>query len=114
MNLPTPAQAGVLAAVLFTAQTWICLVCGLVLIAVSKRQSHSDAMFHTASVSSSPSGWIVTGMLCAALTEFVVSPKILAHENMALWHSLGSALYAVQWICASGYMWRLFTKIKRS
>jgi hypothetical protein len=32
--------------------------------------------------------------------EFGVSPHIVARENLALWHSLGSAMYFAQWVCA--------------
>ena len=39
-------------------------------------------------------------MLLALLVEFAVAPRIVARENLALWHSVGSAMYLLQWLCA--------------
>jgi hypothetical protein len=39
-------------------------------------------------------------MMLALLSEFAIAPRIIARENLALWHSLGSALYLAQWACA--------------
>ena len=35
---------------------------------------------------------IVAGLLAALLVEFAVAPRIVARENLKLWHSLGSDL----------------------
>jgi len=113
INMQTPAEAGRIAGILFTAQTWVCVVCGISLILASRRQSQDDSLFNREKVKVSPSGWVVTGMLCAVVMEFAVSPRILAHENLPLWHSVGSALYFAQWVCATGYIWRFYTKVKR-
>lgn len=113
INMQTPAEAGRIAGILFTAQTWVCVVCGIALILASRRQSQDDSLFNRENVKVSPSGWVVTGMLCATVMEFAVSPRILAHENLPLWHSVGSALYFAQWVCATGYIWRFYTKVKR-
>jgi hypothetical protein len=29
-----------------------------------------------------------------------VAPRIIARENLALWHRIGSAMYLAQWVCA--------------
>jgi len=29
-----------------------------------------------------------------------VSPRIVARDNLALWHRVGSAMYFAQWVCA--------------
>jgi hypothetical protein len=39
-------------------------------------------------------------MLAALLQEFAVAPRIVLRQNLALWHSVGTAMYAVQWLCA--------------
>ena len=43
----------------------------------------------------------LAGMLLALLVEFAVAPRILARENLRLWHGVGSAMYLLQWICAA-------------
>jgi len=113
-NMQTPAEAGRIAGVLFSAQTWVCVVCGLGLIVVAKRQLQDDTLFSRESVKTQPSGWVITGMLCALVLEFVVAPRILAHEDLMFWHSMGSALYLAQWICATGFMWRIYSKYNRA
>jgi hypothetical protein len=42
----------------------------------------------------------LAGALLALLVEFGVSPHIVARDNLALWHGLGSAMYFAQWVCA--------------
>lgn len=101
-HLPTPALAGNLAAKLFTAQTWVGLGCGVLLL-MSSRDSGSSA---ATSWVHKAIGWILAGMLCALLMEVTVAPRILARENLALWHSLGSGLYGLQWLCAGVVLWR--------
>ena len=50
---------------------------------------------------------VVLGMLLALLIEFAVAPRIVARENLRLWHGAGTLMYAVQWLCASFVLWRL-------
>ncbi len=97
MHLETPAMAGQMAAKLFTAQSWLSLVCGLLLLLAAKRLNHDN----------SPSSWVIGGMLCALLIEVAVKPHIVARDNMALWHNLGTALYVLQWLCAGKTLWSL-------
>jgi Domain of unknown function (DUF4149) len=97
--LETPAIAGQMAAKLFTAQSWLSLVCGLLLLLVAKRLNQDDS--HT------PSPWVIGGMLCALLLEVAVKPHIVARDNMALWHNLGTALYVLQWVCTGKTLWSL-------
>lgn len=99
MHLETPAIAGRMAAKLFTAQSWLSLVCGLVLLLANRRLNQDE--FHT------PSPWVIGGMLCALLIEVAVKPHILARDNLALWHNLGTALYVLQWLCAGKVLWVL-------
>jgi len=100
MHLETPAIAGQMAAKLFTAQSWLSLVCGLLLLLAAKRQDLGQS--HT------PSPWVIAGMLFGLLIEVAVKPHILARDNLMLWHNLGTALYALQWVCAAKVLWALF------
>ena len=36
-----------------------------------------------------------------------VAPHIVARDNLALWHRVGSGMYLVQWICAAVVFGRL-------
>ncbi len=97
MYLPTPAMAGNMAAKLFSAQAAISTVCGLVLLMLF-RSNEPLAPVDTAQAATL---FVVGGVLMALLVEFGVSPRILARENMALWHSLGMGMHLVQWVCAA-------------
>ena len=99
VHLETPAIAGQMAAKLFSAQTWLALACGILLLLVAKRENLDQA--HT------PSAWVIAGMLLALLIELAVKPHIMARDNMALWHNLGTALYVLQWLCAGKTLWAL-------
>ena len=101
--LPTPAMAAHMAARLFTAQTWVSVACGVVLLLVSRsnRPSALSGRAQAALV------FIVLGMLLALLIEFAVAPRIVARENLRLWHGAGSVMYAVQWLCAATVLWRI-------
>jgi hypothetical protein len=99
VHLETPAIAGQMAAKLFSAQTWLALACGVLLLLAAKRQNIDQA--HT------PSPWVIAGMLLALLIELAVKPHIMARDNLALWHNLGSAFYVLQWLCAGQVLWAL-------
>lgn len=101
--LPTPAMAGHMAARLFTAQTWVSVACGVVLLLVS-RSNRPPAQARRAQAALV---FIVLGMLLALLIEFAVAPRIVARENLRLWHGAGSVMYAVQWLCAAVVLWRI-------
>ena len=99
VHLPTPALAGALAAKLFSAQTWVSVLCGLLLLALSRR-SHPDKVPQTL-------GFVAAGMLLALLGEFAVAPRILARDNIVLWHRVGSSMYLAQWLCAGATLWKV-------
>ena len=44
--------------------------------------------------------FVVGGVLLALMVELAIAPRIVARENLALWHRLGTGLFVVQWICA--------------
>ncbi len=102
-NAPTPAQAGFFAARLFSGQTWLSLACGGLLLMSARDAEGTPSL-----------GWargavpyVLGGLLLALLVEFAVAPRIVARQNLALWHSLGTAMYAVQWLCALVVFWKL-------
>ena len=100
--LPTPALAGNMAARLFTAQTWLSVACGVALLLATKGAAVAGAGRARATLFA-----VVLGMLLALLIEFAVAPRIVARENLRLWHGAGTLMYAVQWLCASFVLWRL-------
>jgi hypothetical protein len=102
-HMATPALAGQAAARLFTAQTWIALACGLLLLFAS-RQGHEAARMDWARGALI---FVVAGVLLALLAEFAVSPRIMTRENLKLWHSVGSGMYVLQWVCAGAVLWKV-------
>jgi hypothetical protein len=102
-NLPSPAMAGGMAAKLFSAQTWVALGSGLVLLMVIRGREESVSMDAMGGVLM----LVVTGMLLALLVEFGVAPKIMARQDLGLWHGVGSVMFALQWVCAAAVLWRV-------
>lgn len=96
-HLPSPAMAGGLAAKLFSAQTAISTVCGVVLLMLFK----SNKVLAPADIAQSATLFVVGGVLMALLVEFGVSPRILARENLAMWHGVGMGMHVAQWVCAA-------------
>jgi uncharacterized membrane protein len=102
-NLPTPAMAGAMAAKLFSALNWLAVGCGLFLLIICRTNQPlafdnkaRTAMFYVGS-----------GMLLALASEFAVAPRIVARQDLRMWHSVGTALYALQWVCAGVVFWTL-------
>jgi hypothetical protein len=101
--LPTPAIAGAMAAKLFAAQTWLSVACGLLLLMITR--SNMPSAYRARAQSAFI--YIVFGMLLALLSEFAVAPRIVARDNLRLWHSVGSLMYLLQWGCAAA----IFSKL---
>ncbi|MCS4510809.1 DUF4149 domain-containing protein [Xylophilus ampelinus] len=101
-HLPTPAMAGQMAALLFTAQTWLSVACGMLLLLASRDRGESVLLPWARSAL----GFVLAGVLLALLAEFGVSPRIVARENLKLWHAVGSAIYLAQWVCAGVVLWK--------
>ena len=102
-NLPQPAMAGYMAAKLFAAQTWISIACCVLLLVFAKqRKAEKIEAWAQAAI-----GFVIGGMLLALLVQYGVSPKIVARESLKLWHSVGTGMYALQWICAAVTLWRI-------
>jgi hypothetical protein len=102
VHLPTPALAGGMAARLFTAQTWLSCVCALLLLLFTRS---NRPLIHPC-VARDAMVFMVGGMLLALLSEFAVAPRIVARENLRLWHSVGSAMFVLQWVCAAIVLWK--------
>ena len=100
-HLPTPAMAGGMAARLFAAQTWVSVACAVLLLFISRPKGAvtqypwaQEAMI-----------FILGGMLLALLSQFAVAPRIVARQDLRLWHSVGSVMYLAQWSCAGAVLW---------
>lgn len=97
MHLPSPAMAGNMAAKLFTAQTAVSTVCGIVLLMIFR----SNQALAPVAVAQSATLFVVGGALLALLVEFGVAPHIVARDNLAFWHAVGTGMYLGQWMCAT-------------
>ena len=101
-HLPSPAMAGGMAALLFAAQTWVTVVCCVLLLLIS-RPKGEVTQYPWAQAAMV---FIVGGLLLALLVQFGVAPRIVARQDLRLWHSVGSVMYALQWCCALVVLWR--------
>jgi hypothetical protein len=106
-HLGSPAEAGAMAAKLFTSQTWLSVVCAMLLLTLLNKRDGVEVMPD----SRAAMAWVVMGMLLALLVEFGVAAQIVSARstggNLRLWHGLGSAMYLGQWLSVSWLLWRL-------
>ena len=106
-HLGSPAEAGAMAAKLFTAQTWLSVVCAMLLLMLLNKRDGVEVVPE----SRAAMAWVVAGMLLALLVEFGVVAQIVSARstggNLRFWHGLGSAMYLGQWLCASLLLWRM-------
>ncbi|WP_332815621.1 DUF4149 domain-containing protein [Ramlibacter sp.] len=102
-HLPTPALAGQTAAKLFQAQAWVGVGCGVALLLSSRRKGEAPSMDWAAGAVA----FVLAGLLLALLLEFAIAPRIMARQNLRLWHTAGSAAYVLQWACALVVLWRV-------
>ena len=100
-HAPTKAVAAGLAVHLFSAQAWVGLVCGVLSLWAQRYMYRERGLAHV------PSALILAAMLMAAIGEWGIAPRIVARENMLLWHSLGTAFWVLQWGCLTAHVWRL-------
>lgn len=107
-NLATPAMAGNMAAKLFAAQTWVSVACGLLLLLL-RSKSRQNMAIASVKYASGAIIFVVTGVLLALLVTMGVSPRIVARENLMLWHAVGSAMYVLQWVCAGVVLYKSAT-----
>ena len=107
MHLGSPAEAGAMAAKLFAAQTWLSVVCAMLLLMLLNKRDDVEVVPD----SRAAMAWVVAGMLLALLVEFGVAAEIVSARStggsLRFWHGLGSAMYLGQWLAASWLLWRL-------
>ncbi|WP_295542252.1 DUF4149 domain-containing protein [uncultured Pseudacidovorax sp.] len=101
VHLQPAALAGTTAAHLFSAQTWVTIGCALVLLMAMGRHGDDEPAARPGMVM-----LVLGGLLLALLVEYAVAPRIVARENLRLWHGVGTAMYALQWLCAGLNLWR--------
>ncbi|MFN7857286.1 MAG: DUF4149 domain-containing protein [Acidovorax sp.] len=101
-HMPSPSMAGHMAAKLFAAQTWVTVGCCLVLLLRSKAR-HATVQHAWAQA---VMAFVLGGLLLALVNQFGVAPRIVARQELRLWHSVGTVMYAAQWACALAVLWR--------
>jgi hypothetical protein len=101
-NLPA-ATAGQMAARLFTGQTWTSIGCGMLLLVAARSDEEGARM----DWGRGALGFILVALLLAILSEFAVAPRIVARQDLAVWHTVGTAFYGLQWVCALVVLWKL-------
>ena len=101
VHLPTPAMAGAMAARLFAAQTWVSVACCMLLLLIS-RPKGDVTLYPWARAATF---FIVAGLLLALLVQLGVAQRIVARQDLRLWHSVGTLMYALQWGCALATLW---------
>jgi hypothetical protein len=95
-------MAGNMAAKLFAAQTYISIAACACLLVISKRK-HAEKPEQWAQAAMV---FVILGLLLALLVQYGVAPRIVARENLRLWHGVGSGMYFVQWLCAGITLWK--------
>jgi F0F1-type ATP synthase assembly protein I len=101
-----PAVAGPFAAKLFQLQSWCSVVASIALLMWGRFQR-----FHGVEVTARwvllP--WLLAAAIAALLQEQAVAERILTARatgsDLRLWHSVGSALIVLQWLCALRVLW---------
>lgn len=69
--------------------------------------AQTDGHVPAGNVSAGTEGYVFAGLILAILGEFAVAPHIVARQDLAFWHTVGTAFYAVQWICALVALWKV-------
>ena len=101
-HLPTPAMAGQMAAKMFAAQTYISIAaCACLLVLSKKKHAEKPEEWAQAAIV-----FVILGLLLALLVQYGVAPRIVARQNLKLWHGVGTVMYAGQWLCALAVLWR--------
>ena len=102
-HLGIPAVAGQMAAKLFSAQAGIAVGCAVVLLLASRSGEEGQRMDWAGGALV----FVLAGVLLALLVEFAVAPRIVARENLRWWHSAGSVMVLLQWLCAGAALWKV-------
>ena len=101
-----PAVAGPYAAKLFQVQAWATLVIAMTIVMWGRLQRLQSAEV-TARWVLLP--WLLLAALAALVQEHGVAERILTARStggdLRFWHSLGSVLVLLQWLCALRVLW---------
>ncbi len=103
IHLPSKSLAGNTAASLFGVQALASVLFGVALLLASSGRGMADYSARAQSAR----GFVLAGMLLALLVEFAVAPRIVARQNLALWHAVGTLMLLAQWVCAGISFWFL-------
>lgn len=49
--------------------------------------------------------FVLGGLLLALVNQYGVAPRIVARQDLRLWHSVGTVTYMLQWGCALAVFW---------
>lgn len=110
-HFDNPAVAGGMAARLFQVQSYLSVGAALLLLWWGRAQ-RGRGTAGDASWALLP--WLLLGALAGLVQEFGVAERIVTARqsgaNLALWHSVGSALVVLQWLCALRSLWWFLTR----
>lgn len=101
-----PVVAGPMAAKLFQLQSWasVCIALALLLWGRGQRALHPNITWGLLP-------WLLLAALAGLLQEFGVAQQILTARatggDLRVWHSIGSLLVLLQWMCALRSLWWL-------
>jgi hypothetical protein len=101
-RMQTKQMAGQMAAQLFQYQAYVTWACACLLLLIAYREARrvrGTFQFEKNSL-------LLAGLLFSVVVYFLVAPQIAARQNLKLWHSVGTALFAGQWLCATVLLWR--------
>lgn len=87
-----PAGGGeILLPRLASAQCWLSVACGVLLIFSLRRGARHRAALYL----------VFLGLLTALLLEFAAAPRIAAGMHLRLWYGVAVGVLLVQWFCAA-------------
>lgn len=109
-TLPTPALAGTMAARLFEVQTGVSAVLGVALLVAARAEGNADLVRRAQAAMP----FVLGGVVMALLVQFAVAPHIVARDNLRLWHTVGTAMYVAQWVCAAVSFWQMVRPAPRN
>ena len=101
IHLGVPAMAGTLAGHLFTTQNLVGLSAAVLYLLLQVLQGGWMVLrrWH-------PGGILALLVMAIGFSQGVVFPLIIARDNLPLWHSVGSALFVLEWLGLTWLMWR--------
>jgi predicted tellurium resistance membrane protein TerC len=100
-QMPSKQMAGQIAAQLFHYQAYVTWACTALLLAIGYRLAAREGQ----RFSIEKNKMLIAGLCFSLVVYFVIAPQILTRQNLKLWHALGTALFAGQWLCATVLLW---------